>query len=177
METVETTSYWLDKEDRIVKVGGRWDHFALENDGKEITSSRVVGNPIWKYISGDASVMWLRTLLDYSRMTNTILERTYRCDSPAKRRFMKMTVTPESKGTLRIDHFVERVEERKAPVYIYPGNPPKVLFRCSVCGKINKGEQWYEPDHLSIKEQHQDGVFVAYSVCEQCKSFNQECRL
>ncbi len=170
ISTGSKTIYWLNQDECIAKVCSQWDQFAYENDGKVVVQSRVASRPIWDYISGDATKMWLRTLLNLCRVRNAPVERPYRCDSPEKKRYMTMTIFPEEGGKLRVEHRVKKEEERSKPVYIAPGTGNKLCFRCSICGRIKKDEQWYEPDDSTLNAGNSDRTHqVAYTVCGQCK--------
>ncbi len=54
-------SYTLDRNNRIVDVGGEWDHFAIENDARNLVTPNVLGRPINEFIIGDVTCMFLLT--------------------------------------------------------------------------------------------------------------------
>ena len=56
--------YVLDNRDRIISVGEAWNHFAAQNGGKNVSSKDVIGRPLWDFVAGDATRMWLETLSD-----------------------------------------------------------------------------------------------------------------
>jgi hypothetical protein len=165
------TSYWLDKEDKIVKVCSNWDHFALNNEGEDVLGYKISSKPIWNYISGDISKMWLRALIDLCRLTEKTIERPYRCDSPELRRYLKMKISIEEGNLLRFDHIVERLEDREKPVYFEHATVAGVAFRCSICGQVHLKGKWYEPDDRSALQCQEQGKFiVAYTVCDNCRT-------
>ena len=165
----EPTVYHLDKNDRIVAVGGPWDEFANENGGLYVRVQDVLGRLIWEFVTDDITRMWLDTLLQLARIRQKTVERFYRCDSPELKRFMCMRIIPEENSLLRIEHEVLSVEQRAVPVHIrfaasVPGQ--NLRLRCSVCGRVKMDEVWQEP----VVEQGDGagGILVAYSVCETC---------
>lgn len=164
-------SYWLDKDDAITGVSGSWDYFALENDGNGVNSSEIIGKPVWSFISGESSRMWLESLLQLVRLTGRIISRPYRCDSPELKRFMTMTIIPEGSGRLRLEHAVIATEPRPESVYIrYAArtSPSSFYQRCSVCGRVRlaQADSWVEPDEL--RGEGKANLSVIYAVCGEC---------
>jgi len=138
-------TYWLDRDDNIVKVGGAWDRFARENDGPDARADAVVGRPIWDFVSGDTARMWLESLLGYTRLHGKAVSRNYRCDSPEVRRFLSMNVSREDRHHLRVEHVVEAIEPRDRAVGIVAAPDPSRVesgrtgtFRdCGVHGRFD----------------------------------------
>jgi hypothetical protein len=169
--SLSITTYILDGKGRIISINGPWDEFAHENGGVDIYANDIQGQLIWDFISGDATRMWFDTLINFAAVKNEIIKRPYRCDSPDFKRYMRMTITPEGNGLLRIDHELLSLEQRKNP--IYPVHESKSIsnisrIRCSICGRINNGISWEEP-HIK----HTTGlneIVVIYTVCNECKS-------
>ncbi len=167
--TVNT--YWLDADNAISGVSGPWDRFAQDNEGSAASSSDIAGKPIWSFISGDSSRMWLEALLQLARLTGQAISRPYRCDSPDLKRYMSMTIIPEGSGRLRVEHAILATEARHAPVYIrYAAKAtlPSFYQRCSVCGRVRHtpAEPWLEPDEHCAQGKAE--LSVIYAVCEDC---------
>ncbi len=164
----QTTSYVLDNRNRIILIGGVWDEFADENGGTKLSSKDVCGRPIWDFIKGDVTRMWVEAVFQYARVLGKIVERPYRCDSPNLKRFMHMRIVPEQGGVLRVEHEILSTEQRSSPVDIQYGtiNMNGAKQRCSICGRVNIGG-WQEPhgDHADAS----DGIVVIYTVCEDCQ--------
>lgn len=111
----EATICWVDADDRVVEVGGGCESFTAANEGEAATGSRVIGRPVWDFVSGDAPCVLLSTLLDWVRVHGRELRRAYRCDSPTERRFMEMIIAPDG-DRVRLEHRVLRVEPIERPV-------------------------------------------------------------
>lgn len=164
-----TSTYQLDKDYRIVSVGGIWDEFALDNGGETVCGCDVRGRAVWDFITGDVTRMWLRTLFEFARLNDETLERPYRCDSAHLKRFMRMTVVPDIDGLLRIDHELLATEERSVPIHIqYAAKQITGGFkvRCSLCGRLKVGASWQEP--TAEHDQPPTKIAVVYSVCDDC---------
>lgn len=168
-----TTTYLLNNKDIILSVKGPWDEFADDNGGIKIYAKDVCGRSIWDFVVGDETRMWLETIFQLARLNLSIIERSYRCDSPDLKRFMRMRIFPEEGGNLRIEHKILAIKERSAPVniqYSKNSNRKKLRQRCSFCGRLNQdGKQgnWVEPlpEHADMSSE----IIVIYTVCEDCQ--------
>ena len=174
-----TTTYWLDGKDCIISVSGPWDEFAQENEGIHLSADEIQGRPIWDYVTGDVTRMWLHTLLKLSIVSKKALERPYRCDSPELKRYMRMKITVEKDGLLKIDHILQSVEKRLIPLRsVHTSKSPSkmIKMKCSICGRIDDGVSWEEPQF-----EHTNGfgeLTVAYTVCCDCRvSLPKGCEL
>ena len=169
MQTETPTTYRLDKNNRILSVGGPWDEFAQANGGIAACASRIQGRLIWEFVSGDITRMWIEVLLQLVIVRQETMERTYRCDSPDLKRFMRMRITPDGSGILRVEHALLSVEKRINPVYVRPlalASGRRARFRCGICGRIENEGAWVEPD---AKHGGASGIVtVLYTVCQGC---------
>lgn len=167
---MDTTSYWVDGKDLIIRLSSSWDDFALENGGKSVITTEVIGRPLFDYIAGDPSRMWMETVLKLVRITGKMVEREYRCDTPELRRFMKMQLVPEGGGVVRVDHHVLRTEPRERRVEFIPKPDSTVTItkRCSICGRISSGERWIEADQSDVDALRVKKIPVVYTVCGEC---------
>lgn len=96
------TEDWLDATDTIRETSGAWDDFARVNGGELLLRQHVVGTPLFDYVVGDATRMFVRVLFQLARERRDAVRRTYRCDSPELRRCMEMIVTPQSQCAIRV---------------------------------------------------------------------------
>ncbi|AXJ01997.1 hypothetical protein CYPRO_2758 [Cyclonatronum proteinivorum] len=164
------TTYKVSKAKLIIAVGGEWDEFAAQNDGKRALSRSVIGRPIWDFVTGAPTRMWLEALFQLAELRNEPVERIYRCDSPQLKRVMSMRISPEDEKVLRVDNELISVEplEKKVVIRHHSRNPDTTIrMRCSICGKIKVGEEWNEP--VELTEDNPAGIIVAYTVCGSCK--------
>ncbi|MCB1174596.1 MAG: hypothetical protein KDK39_13580 [Leptospiraceae bacterium] len=167
--------YDLDDQDRIVALGGPWDSFALENDGPQVQSDLIRGRPIWSFVTGELTRMWLQTVFQLVRSQKQPITRPYRCDSPHLRRFMQMRIQSGPAGKLSIYHDILRIEQRSQPVYIhYELDEQEISFRarCSFCNRVKQGQHWMEPDAANAHPERT--ITVTSSVCPDCQGDLQQ---
>ena len=109
-------SYTLDASNAIIAVSGDWDRVALDNGGEQIISRRIIGRRLDDFITGDVTLMFVRTMLMSARTLKYIIRRPYRCDSPQLKRSMEMTVVPRAQGVLEVCHRQLRSEPYRYPL-------------------------------------------------------------
>jgi len=168
-----TTEYWLDTDDRILRVSNTWNDFALNNDGIDVVSNRIVGKRLKEYIHGEATWIWLQTVFQYVRLIGKPVERPYRCDSPNTRRFMAMRIGIETDGSLEVSHRIIRTEPISPALRFETVLPPifPAILRCSICNRIRSAGIWREanPTDTAAKTNPPSALQVAYDVCPECK--------
>lgn len=170
-EQLPSLFYALDNHDRIIDVGGNWDDFALENDGKAVLRKHILGTPVFKHVEGDISAMYLRTLLSSVRLLGHPITRRYRCDSPGTKRFMEMTLTPDADNGVMIAHRLLRSESLPARfIFTVAKGRPSFAIRCSMCNRLKKEGEWLEPEVVWSKGMWADAEpkSVIYGVCDTC---------
>jgi hypothetical protein len=170
-------SYTLDPDDAITAVTGDWDRFALDNGGDESLSTKVIGRRLDHFISGDVTLMFVRTLLMSARTLKRTVQRPYRCDSPQLKRFMEMTIVPRGNGVLEVCHRQVRSEPYRYSLPVtaaMPGAGSNFVKRCSLCQRIRVGQMWSEVDDAVLEGRLQPGaaakLVVVYGVCPDCMS-------
>lgn len=165
------TAYVLDDRNTIISVSGDWDEFAEQNGAANLYSVDVCGRPIWDFVGDAPTRMWLEAVFQSARLRGVGLERSYRCDSPEVKRYMKMRVIPEQNATLRIEHELLSTEQRQAPVHLIHDSTlgKDARRRCSLCGRLNHVGEWQEPreDHANAS----GSIVVIYTVCEDCQNW------
>ena len=86
--------YCIDRNDLISSVNRAWLAFARENQAPELSAEGVLHKSLWDFIAY-AEVRYLYgMLLNKVRATKLPVCVPFRCDSPARRRFMKLEIIP-----------------------------------------------------------------------------------
>lgn len=169
-----TLYYRLDAADRIVEIGGCWNDFALANAGESVLAECVLGSDIYDHVSGDASRMFLHTLLTATRSLARDTTRPYRCDSPGVKRFMEMSLLPLADHGVMVAHRMIKVEPLPGRYdFIASKNqpyPPSRIVRCSICNRIKHAGEWLETDRAGALGllSSSEPTPVIYGVCDAC---------
>jgi hypothetical protein len=101
--------YELNASDLIVGVNEAWQTFAVANGAAHLLRDRILGRPIWDFISDDATRLVydivFRQVRDGGRS-----QFEYRGDSPDRRRQMEMTIVAGRFGHLLLESTTVCVE-------------------------------------------------------------------
>lgn len=175
------TSYRIDGTDHVVSVDDAWLAFAAENDAPELTREHVVGRPLWDFVQGSEVRRLLRLVLSRVRRNDVPLLLPFRCDSPDRRRFMRMALTPLPGDELRVDSILER-QDRQPPIRLLDRRAPRSAqapVLCSLCRRVELPGQDRDRDHDWVEVE--DAVVrlelfgagplprLAHGVCPGCR--------
>ena len=139
-------AYRLDGDDRIVFVSPEWLLFAQENDASELTADRVLGEPIWNFITGEDSRAFYASIFRNLRYRGTEIAIPFRCDSPTVVRQMSLTLRLLPREGIECDGVL--LDSR-------PREPITILLRwvirttetipiCSLCRRLSVEGEWLE---------------------------------
>lgn len=169
-------SYDLDRHLVITGLGPGWDEFALENGAAELIAPAPVGHPLMMYVS-DATTVHLYELL-FSRVASERRQVSFpiRCDGPAIRRYLTVTISPRAGAGFRVSTALVRAETRP-PVQLLASSLPRrrdQLVVCGWCKKAKVGEQWAELEHaVELLGVFEDRVppEITHGICTTCQRF------
>lgn len=106
-----TLNYRIDAEDRVIGVNDAWGEFAAANDGGEVIAEKVIGRPLWDFVSGEGIAELYWQMIRRAREGHAV-EFTYRCDAPEWRRLFRMTVQSHAHGVVEFRSVLEWEEQR-----------------------------------------------------------------
>lgn len=174
-QRTDIISYTVDKADTIVAVSGLWDEFARDNGGEKSQASAVIGRKLDQFINGDATRMFVRTMIMSARTLKRPIYRPYRCDSSKDKRFMEMTILPQEDGMVVLVHrelHHEPLAQRTPRIVASLGASNNALLkRCSLCNRIEIQGIWSEIDEALAANRLEAGATslkVVYGVCPDC---------
>lgn len=164
-----STRYVIDENMRIVAVGGDWEKFGQENQALNLSFCDVKNRSIFDFVMGEASRLWLHSLIRMVIETKEIVRQSYRCDSPEAKRYMLMTITPQDNGHLTIEHTLtsEKARGNRLEInYACTETEASTLMHCNVCGHLRIDGEWIDPD----SEKNTTSTFhnVNGTTCERC---------
>lgn len=167
--------YRVDATDRIVYVNEAWDAFARENEGVAATAARVVGRPIWDFISDRTTRMIYQNALERIR-SGTELRFSFRCDSPSCRRRMEMQISrSDEPGSVEFRSVTIAEEHRQLPRVaqgeLGSGDEEPLLRVCGWCNRIDVDGAWKEIEEalplLRLMERAKPPM-ATHGICESC---------
>ncbi len=169
----DTYSYELDRSDRIVQCSDSWDNFALDNDGHHLTFDRIKGQSIWDHITDDRTVELYRRIFASAR-SGTPVQFFLRCDSPAIRRLLHVSVSPTIDGNVRTTTMVFRADAR-TPVETLSCRDDDTheggcYDLCTWCNKL-EDEGWVEVEEVVSRRKDKglaSSPAVRGSICDSC---------
>ena len=171
----ETYVYRIDGDDRIVFISDNWLAFAEDNEGADSCHpSLVINRPIWDFISGAETAHLYEVIIENVRSRKKPVTVRYRCDSPAYRRSMEMTVVPLEGGTVEFRSAVLKIEERDKVVLLEGSGLPSgdIITMCSFCKKVRMPDnEWVEAEvaveRLSLFDTRWLPL-ISHGVCQPC---------
>jgi hypothetical protein len=171
----ETYSHRVDKNDIIIDVSDNWQSFAQENLGaRRLFPENIIGSSLWDHIRDPETMHLYKIILQKVRDHNRQATFSFRCDSPEKRRFLKLSVIPMKNGTVDFKSQVIKTELRK-PVELIRSDIQRsgeVLRVCSMCKKIAISENEWKELELAVQELRlfEKDILpqLTHGVCQSC---------
>ena len=109
--TVETLSYAIDEQDRLIKVDDGYYRFAEENGWDGAGDS--LGRSLWDFVAGHEVKKLQRLLLRRMREGVRDVELPFRCDGPDVTREMDIRIAADSTGRVVLFSARLRAEEER----------------------------------------------------------------
>ena len=173
--TEQEIVYLIDRNDRLSEVGGSWTQFAQANDCDAVMPDRVLGRPLWDFITDTHVRELYRRMIQRARDRHPV-QFDYRCDAPECRRLFRMTIHALEEGSVE---FVTRLlwQEPRPRVDMLdqkvPASGPWVRV-CSWCEKVSLPNGVWAP----VEEAAEKLGFLAeehvprltHGICPPCHS-------
>jgi hypothetical protein len=171
----ETFYYHVDSQNRIVQVSPNWDAFALANGAPEVCARKILNRLLMDFLSGFETKHLYEIMLSKVRSTQNSLTVPFRCDAPALRRFMELTMRPQEGGQIEFQTVVLR-EEARTPTLLLDrasrrSGPPVPI--CAWCKKVSVGSEWLEVEDAVVKLQLFQEPLVpvlTHGICSSCRA-------
>jgi hypothetical protein len=165
--------YRIDAGDRLCHVNAEWDAFAIANGGAAVDSGRVLGRSLWAFIGEPGVISLYRTLVAGARQGRKARLR-FRCDGPAERRLLELTVTGEPRDVVqfRTNQLARSARPREALLDPRVTRHGAALRICSWCNRVRAGDDWTEVEeaverlHLMLRASVLPPL--AHDMCESC---------
>ncbi|MEO8071489.1 MAG: hypothetical protein ABI652_08805 [Acidobacteriota bacterium] len=177
MSVDSDVGYTVDARDAIITVNEAWVAFAAANDGVPLLPPAILGRSLWDFIADRTTILVYRRLFERVRAGSGPVRFTFRCDAPALRRLLEMSIAIEPADALRFVVRPVRVEDRPAVQLLEPTEPtgPRsdaVLRMCGWCKRIpDPSGRWMEIEAalplLTLFEQTALPA-TSHVMCEEC---------
>lgn len=174
MHTPAEVVYTLDDRDRIVDVNEAWSEFALANDGGALLPGAVLGRPVWDFIADAQTSLLYARLFERVRAGDKVVRFAFRCDAPATRRLLEMSITRQPGDSIRIVvRLLQQQERQRVPILDAQAPRSAAYIRmCAWCKRIpNARGEWLEIEDAIV----QLGLFdqapvpdITHGMCEAC---------
>ena len=163
--------YELDADDRIRRVNEAWREFARENDASFL-ADEALGAPIWSWIAGQEVRHLFRAVFKRVRTEGGSVAFPFRCDSPARRRFMEFHISALEEGAVLCRARLLKVEDREPMTLQIAQGVGPLLAMCSWCKKVRTPDaRWLELEegvlHLRLFESPPSGI--THTICDACE--------
>lgn len=172
--TVETLSYAIDDQDRLIKVDDGYYRFAAENGWEGVGDS--LGRSIWDFVAGPDVVKLQRLLLRRVREGVREIELPFRCDGPEVTREMDIRIAADRTG--RVVLFSARLREEEKRQMSQPLLDPDApreegdfLAMCAWCDRFLVDGEWVEVEEAAKRLE----LFrrarmpeLDHGICPQC---------
>ncbi|MBV8857630.1 MAG: hypothetical protein JOZ96_22705 [Acidobacteria bacterium] len=173
MDGHESLIYRLNEHDQICFVGEGWARFAEENDAPGLADEKVLNLSLWDFINDLETAHLYREIVRRAREGRRVGFR-FRCDSPARRRLLRMEVTAHEGGGVQFETVTLRAEQRPyQPLLDVLVPRTKELLRvCSWCKKFDVGGGTWEEVEVAVARL---GLFereglprLTHGMCRPC---------
>ncbi len=164
--------YRVDARDEIVSVSESWDAFASANAGGPLTAREVVGHPLWDFVTDATTRQIYRQVLARIRSGGSV-QFPFRCDSPACRRRLEMTVAATGDGGAEFRSRTLSLEDRsEQPLVGASATEGGGLLRvCGWCKQVDADGQWLEVEEAMVVLQLLERVVlprITHGICPAC---------
>lgn len=167
--------YVLDSNDIIVFTSDNWTAFAENNQaGDSCSADKVLNRPIWQFISGDETKHLYEIIMNKVRESKTRVSFPFRCDSPDKRRYLELLITPVGNDGLEFTSKIVREEERKAVVLLDSSiaRSSSTIKMCCICKHVRLSDGlWVEVEDAVVRMQLFDNnslPAISHVHCSSC---------
>ncbi len=175
MSTDVSVRYVIDAEDRISSVDEEWDRFAAANDGAALRRPAILGQSLWAHIT-DATTRSLYQQIVTRVRQGRSSRFTLRCDGPACRRLLEMTIRAAADGSVTFETYPVQVEDRE-PVALLDRSTARstdLLRSCAWCNRVDAGvgaAEWVSVEEATARLR----LFeldrmpqLTHGICEDC---------
>jgi hypothetical protein len=179
-EPLGPTDYELDHDDRIRAVSTTWLTFAQHNGASDLHPDRVIGRPIWDFVTGTDVQEVYKAIFTRVRTREQPISVPFRCDSPDCRRYMQLTVASAPKDGLALSATLLREEprDRVAVLDREASRSDELVPMCSWCKAVRVAPgEWLQVEEAAERLHLLDAVSLprlTHTICPACDAHLDE---
>lgn len=172
--TVETLSYAIDDQDRLIKVDDGYYRFAEENGWDGAGAS--LGRSLWGFVAGHEVKKLQRLLLRRVREGVREIELPFRCDGPDVRREMDIRIAADRTGRvvlftawLRAEEDWEEPQPLLDPRAVH--DDEDFLPMCAWCDRFLVDGEWVEVEEAAKRLElfrRSEMPTLDHGICPEC---------
>ncbi|HEX5762477.1 MAG TPA: hypothetical protein VFY04_05080 [Solirubrobacterales bacterium] len=171
---VESLSYAIDDQDRLIRLDEGYYRFAEENGWQGAEGS--LGRSLWGYVAGEEARKVLRLFVRRIRDGVRDVELTCRCDGPEVAREMDLRIVATSSGRgVLFSARVKSEAERDEPQALLDPAVPRgadTLPMCAWCDRFEVSGEWMEVEEAAKRLQlfrRSEMPALEHTVCPRDK--------
>ena len=174
---VEEISYGIDSQNSVYYTSSSWDQSAIDGKTPQVIEEKILGEPLFNYISDLSTRHIYQLLVDKVRKSSQPISFPFRCDTLHKIRHMNMIIEPEKDGKVIFRSQVIRSENIDYQPLLDPDQKrgQEFITMCSWCKKIEvESGKWLELeealDVLKLGE-YEKLPKITHGICQPCYKF------
>lgn len=169
------TEYLLDRDDRIVELGGDWDSFAHANNADHLCGDALIGTRFWDHVSGHSLSDLLGRVFARARSLKQPITVPARCDSAETIRHLEIRVFANDRDHLEIRSCIHSEVPRQQ--WHANERTRAVLQMCSWCNRFHHDGQWLEIEEAVDRYDLVNADILprsSHGICPDCAALLKE---
>ncbi|MGV7229329.1 MAG: hypothetical protein ACQ9IQ_11775 [Nitrospirales bacterium] len=172
-KTEPDSVYRVNADNIIESVDSGWLSFALANDASHLSAEAVIGQPLFRFITGKETQYLYQVMIERVRSNQRKVVIPFRCDGPSHRRFMVLEISPGTNRQVQFTVCTTREDERKRISLLDPlvNRTGEYLSMCSWCKRIDVAGNWLDVE-VAVKQlelfNETSLPQITHSICNDC---------
>jgi hypothetical protein len=166
--------YWIDAQDRLIRLSENWSDFARENDGEALMPDLILGKVLWSEIADLTLRVLYHQLVALARQGRPIRYR-FRCDSPTQRRLFEMEIRGTKSGLVEFASTLLETESRPAVPLLdsHQARSQELVRMCSWCQRIAVAGAWLPVESAMAELGLMERTVLprlTHGICDECNA-------
>lgn len=168
--------YNIDEYDKISYVNESWLDFSKANQAKNLSLLEVLGRSLWSCMKNHETEAVYQIIVNTVRKKGISITLPFRADSPDKRRFMELRISPLEENRIRFNSVLLDEEPRSSVTLLDSTIKRKSSFIiiCSWCKMVNISKYHWIDIEAAVKFlnifQSESYPKLSHRICPDCSS-------